>query len=195
MAQLTQGGIVFGNGQPLTKDPMRVIVENLGTGLNGGAGYYPNTTSTGQRYVWSNQSGIPNNGRGALYGTYYTAVTCDKYGCTWTYGGQNVLTVTNITDSTMRINLICGVFSTTDDTYKYLVYSGGSQANSTTHSGGTLIIDSGNIAGNNQLRTTTVTRDIPANSSVSFWLYAGVLNGSNLDQLQPHMRASFNSWI
>ena len=183
MSQLTQGGVTFGNGQSLSKDPLRIVTEVLGLS---------NRSIPTNVYVWNvNLNG--RNGRGIYYNDYHNY---DSYYGTFTYGGQNKIVVTNYTDSNMRVNVTGGVYDETDDIWRYLVYRDGGAVSPTQHSGGTLIIDSGNQApGGVGPFTTTVTQDIAANSSATFWLYASVLNGSNYDALRPYLAATFNSWI
>lgn len=190
MAQLTSSGIAFGNGELLTKDPCKILVANFGLGLP----TLPNSSAGSPYYIWSSESGTPIGARGALYGVVYYS---DGKG-TWTYSQQSKITVTNFTDTNMRINLVSGVRDSSDDTIQYRVYRGGSQTNATTHSGGTLIYDTGGVApaGNSgALYSNTMTQDIAANTSVDFWLYAGVLNGSAFDYLRPYLVSTFNAWI
>lgn len=184
MANLTQAGIVFGNGQALTKDPVRLMTEILGLSNKS----LENTSAYASWF--SNISGL--NGRGTYYNTRYSD---DGYG-NYTYIGQNKLTVTNYSDTNMRVNVTGGIFDYTDDTWRHYVMRDGSAVSSSQHSGGTMIIDSENQApGGVGPYTTTVTQDIAANSSATFWLYTSVLNGSNYDKLSPYLACSFNSWI
>ena len=189
MANLTQAGVTFGNGQVLTKDPVRLMTEQLGLSNK-------NLNPSGSNYVWNvNLSG--RNGRGVYYNDYHIPQG-DSYGniIGWTYGGQNKITVTNYSDSNMRINVIGGIYDNTDDAWRYYVVRDGSAVSPTQHSGGTVIIDSGSQAqGPVGPYTTTTTQDISANSSATFWLYASVLYGSNYDALRPYLASTFNSWI
>ena len=186
MSQLTSSGIIFGNGQLLTKDPLRVMTQLNGLGINS----YANSTS---RKIWDNSYSSPIGIRGVMYGVAYTT---DGKG-TWVSQGAVNVTVTNFTDVTLRVNVVAGVYDFTDDSYRYVLYRDGSQTNSSTHSGGTMIIDSGTVntsGAGGTLYTTSVTQDISANSSTTLWLYAGVMSGSSGDYLCPYIATSFNSF-
>lgn len=185
MSGLTQSGIVFGNGQSLSKDPLRTMTEYLGLS---------NKTITGG---WVHSAYI--NGRNAR-GTYYNdrhTTTADSYGniTGYTNAGYNRIEVTNFTDSAMRINLIGGIFSSTDDYWQYIVYRDGSPIDSSNHVGGAQVINSGQQIGNGGNRTTTIQQDISANSTTAFWLYATIFNGSGGDQVGPYLASTFNSWV
>ena len=183
MSQLTQAGIVFGNGQVLTKDPVRLMTEILGLSNKS----LENTSAYASFFYYG-----ANSGRGTYYNTRYSD---DGYG-NLTYIGQNKLTVTNYSDTTMRVNVTGGIFDYTDDTWRYYVMRDGSAISSSQHSGGTMIIDSGNQApGGVGPYTTLVYQDIAANSSTTFWLYNSILAGSNYDKLSPYLTVSFNSWV
>lgn len=190
MSLVTQSGIVFGNGDILNKDPMRMLTQLTGLGfpapING-------SMTGGTYFIWNSSIGGAN-ARGVLYGVYWNLVSNGKTSY-YSQIGASAITVSNYTDSNMRITLVGGVYSGTDDYYRFTVYRDGSQVNSYTHSGGTLVMDSGSLIGVNQLRTSTITQDIASNTSSTFYLYAGVLGGSNYDSLSPVLKASFNSWI
>ncbi len=185
-------GIRFSNGDTLSRDPMKAIMQ-----YTSAAGYGAITTTTDSEVniSWYSGGQVPNNGRGALYNTRYQLFT-DEFGTpvSATYLGANQFTINNLSDSTLRINVVGGVFSRCDDTYRYYVIRGGAIVNSTTHSGGTSIIDS-TTSGFNVLRTTTTTQDIPPNSSVTFTHYSGVLSGASIDKLNVYFTISFNSWL
>lgn len=189
MSQLTQGGITFSNGEKLTRDPIRLMTALLG--LSNGS--LPNNSDYATWYV-----NIPGrNARGTLYNDYHT-IQRDSYGGeqAYVYGGQNKVVINNHADATLRVNVVGGVFDNTDDTWQYLVYRDGAAVSPSAHSGGSVIINSGNQAPSGVgPYTTTVTQDIAAYGSATFWLYCGVLNGSNWDKLGPYMAVTFNSWV
>lgn len=185
MSTLTQGGIVFGNGQLLTKDPMRTMTEYLGISNRTLQGGWIHTAYLAGR-----------NARGTYYNDRHTTST-DVYGNVtgYTNAGYNRIEVTNYTDTTLRINLIGGIFSSTDDYWQYLVYRDGSPSGVSTHVGGAQVINSGQQIGNGGNRTTTIQQDIAPNTTTAFWLYATIFNGSGGDQVGPYLASTFNSWV
>lgn len=187
MATLNNSGIVFSNGEVLYRDPMKVITQ-----YTNAAGF---GTIGAQNAAYSNASwinGTPNQTRGVLYNTRYSY---DTYSGAVVYLGVTQITINNLTDSaTMRINIVGGVASSSDDTYRYYVVRGGSIVNSSTHSGGTVLIDS-TTSGSGVFRSTSITQDIGPNSSATFTHYSGVLNGSSFDYLTPYLSISFNAWV
>lgn len=185
-------GIRFNNGDMLSRDPMKAIMQ-----YTNAAGYtvIGTVTDSDNNISWYSGGFIPNSSRGTLYNTRYT-LNKDSEGLPngAVYAGYNQITINNLSDSTLRINVVGGVYSVSDDTYRYYVIRGGSVVNSTTHSGGTIIIDS-TTTGSGTFRSTLVTQDIPPNSSVAFTHYSGVLSGSNLDKLNVYFTISFNNWL
>lgn len=189
MANLTQAGIVFGNGQVLTKDPMRSMTEYLGIS---------NRSLNANNYVWSAYL-AGRNGRGTFYNDSHSAVVGnDGYGsyiAGYNNAGYNRIEVTNYTDSNMRVNIVGGIISETDDYWQYLVYRDGSPSSISNHVGGAQVINSGQQLAYSGVHTTTIQQDIAANSTTAFWLYATVFNGSGSDALRSVLSSTFNSWI
>lgn len=184
MANLTQAGVTFGNGETLQRDPIRLMYTFLGLANKS----LPNSMSYS---TWNNGLG-GRNGRGTYYNDYHSV---DEYG-TFTYRGQSKVDVTNYGSNTLRVNVVGGIFDGTDDVWRYYVVRDGAAVSASQHSGGTTIIDSGNQApGGTGPFTTTVQQDIAAGATATFWLYASVLNGSNPDYLSPYLATSFNAWV
>ena len=75
----------------------------------------------------------------------------------------------------VELEIIIG--RSTDDVTRNLVYRNGSIANISTHSGGALILDTGNTTGTR----FTVNDTIPANTTYTWYNYSGVVNGSGGD--------------
>lgn len=89
----------------------------------------------------------------------------------------DVVSYANSNSFPIDVELEVLVGRATDDYTRNVVYRGGSIANISTHSGGTVVLDTG---------STTATRftfidTVPANTTYSWYNYAGVASGSGAD--------------
>jgi hypothetical protein len=172
-------GITFGDGTKTTTDLGRPFTERFG----GFSTVYDEYT-----YNWKQDT--PNNNRNVRYITRYYQV------CGSNIQADNTqITVYNYSGSTLRINVIHGLHDQTDDTSSWILYRGGTIVNSSTHSGGTTVYDSGAASRGTGLSTVTTTQDIAPNTTATFYLYAGVFGGSSFDAVAGYIRTSFNSWV
>jgi hypothetical protein len=135
--------------------------------------------------------GAAQNVRGRYYISrqlYGTTTLRDAYGNPYSGTGlffpgnsvansYDVLSYTNSYPYTVTVELEVNVGRSTDDITRNFVYRGGSIANTFTHSGGTLVLDTGNTTGTRWV----VIENIPANTTYTWYNYSGVVNGGGSD--------------
>jgi hypothetical protein len=96
----------------------------------------------------------------------------------------DTITYTNPYPYAIQVEIEVSVGRSTDDITRNLVYRGGSIANISTHSGGTLILDTGNTTGT----LFTATDTIPANTAYTYYNYCGIVNGTGGDGCTSSIR-------
>ena len=197
-ATLNGSGIVFGDGSIQYTDATRILTREV---------MLPRSsigTPSGDRGVCSwHHAASPINVRGRMYTSMYNVYVAGSGKSaywTWALVGNCQITVQNLSQSTLRVNVISGLYDGTDDASQWMLYKDGTVSNSYTHSGGTLLYNSGSAGrtgsyGSPSLNTATVTDDIPGNTSRVYTLYSGVMSGSSGDDVRPYLSATFNAFV
>ncbi len=197
--ELGASAITFADGSKTVTDFGEALTFNsLPLDVRGGypvGGNYYNTLYCG----WHFAAGSP---RGQMVNNMYNAYLDGYNNVALVASGTSILTVKNQAGGrSLAINIISSIYDGTDDTSGWRVYKGGTPVNSYTHSGGTLLHDSGFAARSGDYNTlvlatpVTNTDVIPPNTTVSYYYYGGVSGGSNVDFTAPYFKITFNSWI
>jgi hypothetical protein len=155
------------------------------------------TSPQAGRWAWG-YNGYPAGQYGANQVTRgYTYISRQIYGATTLldgygnpyagnglyYPGNSVsnsydtISWTNPSGYSVDVELQIYVGRSTDDYTRNLVFRGGSIANIYTHSGGTVVLDTGWTTGS----YFTVVETVPANTTYTWYNYSGVMNGSGGD--------------
>jgi hypothetical protein len=158
-------------------------------------------------YVYSSLYGADQTVRGRYYVSrqiYGSTTLTDAYGSN--YAGTGLYypsnTVTQSYDSltftnyslgrSISVRILMNIGRSTDDITQSILYRGGTPAAGNapyygTHSGGTQIYISGAVATSLLVHVDT----IPANTTYTYWHYAGVVNGSGGDGITAWLTAEF----
>lgn len=162
--------------------------------------YQPNlviTSPQANRWAWgvdgwpAGTTGALQNARGVYYVSrqiYGSTTLLDGYGNPYTGNGlfypggsiansYDTISYTNPANYPLSVEIRVYVGRSTDDITRNLVYRNGSIASISSHSGGTLILDTGNTTGT----FFTVTEIIPAKTTYTWYNYCGVVNGWGSD--------------
>lgn len=206
--------IIFPDGSSVTTDPSRIITTALlprgpftenfsGTSPAVGSFYSSAQTngiaSGGVTYVGVNDRN--NTFRGLSIYQIGLGSGSDGYGTSYfqtsTLVFNNKYDITNYAStSTLRVNIIHGLYDATDDLSGWLLYRDGINTSRFVHSGGTLLYDSTFASRTNGLNTLTTTADIAPGTTASFFLYAGMgSGGSGADAVLGYLRITFNTWV
>ena len=102
------------------------------------------------------------------------------------------LTYTNTSPTrSVQLQIQLNIGRSTDDATNSRVYRGGSIANSYTHSGGTLIYESGSTTAT----YLTYTDTVPANTTYTYYHYCGIVGGGGADGCTAWMNLSFAGFV
>jgi hypothetical protein len=202
MATLNQQGIVYGDGSTTTTDPLRIVTV-ISNRFPLSIGDYDGTRTTVGHEFSRNSAVTGGAPRGSR--TCYRQrldVTVDEYNSVYsfTYLGLLQIPVVNYsTTSSLVVNIEHGVWDMTDDSTGWSLYRGGSVASATSHSGGTLVHDSGwasrpGSEWDAQRTVITTEQTISPGAEEIFTLYSGIQSGSGADALRGFMTITFNRW-
>lgn len=134
---------------------------------------------------------------------YGTTTLVDGYGAQYTgtglyYPGNSVsnsydsLSYTNSSQGrSVYLQIQLNIGRATDDATNSRVYRGGSIANIYTHSGGTLIYESGGTTAS----YLTYIDTVPSNTTYTYYHYCGITGGSGGDGCTAAMRLAFWGFV